>query len=133
VQPDVVAPDGSEVRLLVTASRGSCAHFELAEGETSVAVRHRTVEEIWYFVAGRGVMWRRDDAREAVIDVEAGTAITIPCGTHFQHAPGMTVEMTGREHALFELLVRNAGAVVSRETLLRQVWQTSEDAVLTGP
>jgi DNA-binding response OmpR family regulator len=46
------------------------------------------------------------------------------------HAPGMTVEMTGREHALFELLSRNAGVVVSRETLLRQVWQTDEDGVL---
>jgi mannose-6-phosphate isomerase-like protein (cupin superfamily) len=83
-QSDAIAPDGSEVRLLVTTSRGSCAHFELAEGETSVAARHRTVEEIWYFVAGRGVMWRRDDEREAEVDVEPGTAITIPCGTHFQ-------------------------------------------------
>ena len=46
------------------------------------------------------------------------------------HAPGMTVEFTAREHALFELLTRNAGAVVSRETLLRHVWRHHDDGVL---
>jgi mannose-6-phosphate isomerase-like protein (cupin superfamily) len=83
-QPDVIAPDGSEVRILVAAPRGSCAHFTLAAGETSVAARHRTVEEIWYFVSGQGVMWRHDEERDAEIAVSAGIAITIPCGTHFQ-------------------------------------------------
>jgi mannose-6-phosphate isomerase-like protein (cupin superfamily) len=57
--PDAVAPDGSDVRLLLALSAGSLAHFELAAGSTSIAVAHRTVEEIWYFVSGRGEMWRR--------------------------------------------------------------------------
>ena len=56
-EPDVVAPDGSAVRILERVSRGSMAHFELAAGATSLAVRHRTVEELWYFVSGRGEMW----------------------------------------------------------------------------
>ena len=35
------------------------AHFELPPGETSTAVAHRTVEEVWFFLGGRGEMWRR--------------------------------------------------------------------------
>ncbi len=57
--PDVMAPDGSEVRLLATAARGSMAHFRLPAGATSKAVRHRSVEELWFFTGGKGLMWRK--------------------------------------------------------------------------
>ncbi len=49
--PDVVAPDGSEVRLLARGRLGSMAHFTLAPGAVARAVAHRSVEEVWYFVA----------------------------------------------------------------------------------
>jgi mannose-6-phosphate isomerase-like protein (cupin superfamily) len=84
-EPDAIAPDGSEVRILVRLDRGSLAHFSLAPGRVSRAVRHRTVEELWYFVGGRGEMWRRDAAgRESVVAVEAGVSLDIPLGTAFQ-------------------------------------------------
>jgi mannose-6-phosphate isomerase-like protein (cupin superfamily) len=84
-EPDAIAPDGSEVRILVQQARGSLAHFSLAPGRTSRAVRHRTVEELWYFVGGRGQMWRRDaEGHESVVDVEAGVSLDIPLGTAFQ-------------------------------------------------
>jgi len=60
------------------------ARFELAAGQTSRAVAHRTVDEIWLFVAGRGELWRRQGGREEVVPVEAGVCVTIPAGTHFQ-------------------------------------------------
>jgi len=82
--PDTVAPDGSEVRLLCASPRGSMAVFRLAPGAVSKAVAHRTVEEIWYFTAGRGRIWRRLERREEITDVVTGTSITIPTGTHFQ-------------------------------------------------
>jgi mannose-6-phosphate isomerase-like protein (cupin superfamily) len=82
--PDAIAPDGFEVRWLQRLPRGSVAHFQLAGGGTSRAVTHRTVEEIWVFLGGRGEMWRKQGAREETIQVEAGTSITIPLGTHFQ-------------------------------------------------
>lgn len=82
--PDVVAPDGSDVRILLALPGGSMAHFELAPGRTSRAVAHRTVEEIWFFLGGRGEMWRRQGEREEVTPVAAGVCITIPLGTHFQ-------------------------------------------------
>jgi mannose-6-phosphate isomerase-like protein (cupin superfamily) len=83
-RPDAVAPDGSDVRILPGLGGGTMAHFELAPGETSIAVVHRTVEEIWFFVGGRGEMWRAHDEREEVVEVEPGIALTIPVGTRFQ-------------------------------------------------
>jgi mannose-6-phosphate isomerase-like protein (cupin superfamily) len=82
--PTEVAPDGSDVRVLLLGTAGGMAHFELAPGKVSKATRHRTVEEIWYFIGGRGQMWRRQDDRSEIVDVDAGTCITIPVGTHFQ-------------------------------------------------
>ena len=81
---DGVAPDGSDVRILLRLEGGSLAHFELAPGETSTAVSHRTVEEIWYFVGGRGEMWRKLGDHQETVPVETGVSITIPLGTHFQ-------------------------------------------------
>ncbi len=84
VASDATAPDGSAVRLLLALPGGSMAHFELAPGETSTAVAHRTVEEIWFFLRGRGELWRKLEAQEALTAVEPGVCITIPVGTHFQ-------------------------------------------------
>jgi mannose-6-phosphate isomerase-like protein (cupin superfamily) len=82
--PDVIAPDGSEVRILGQTSRGSMAHFALAPGAIAKAVAHRTIEEIWYVVSGRGRMWRRLGSQEEVVDLRAGLSLTLPVGTHFQ-------------------------------------------------
>lgn len=81
---DVVAPDRSDVRILLGLKGGGMAHFELAPGLTSLAVAHRTVEEIWYFLAGHGEMWRRQGDQEEVVTVEPGVCLTIPLGTQFQ-------------------------------------------------
>ncbi len=60
------------------------AHFELAPGRISLAVAHKTVEEIWYFLEGEGEMWRKLGRQEEVVNVQAGICITIPVGTQFQ-------------------------------------------------
>lgn len=82
--PDVHAPDGAEVRLLVRAAGGTMAHFKLNPGEVSMAVTHRTVEELWFVIAGRGEMWRRDATREEVTPLVPGVSLSIPLGTEFQ-------------------------------------------------
>ena len=81
---DAVAPDGSDVRVLLGIAGGGLAHFELGPNETSVAVVHRSVEEIWYFLQGNGEMWRRLGDEEEIVAVGAGVCITIPVGTKFQ-------------------------------------------------
>src|SRR5262245_51925398 len=50
---DTLAPDQSEIRLLPGLERGALCHCTLGPGRTSLAVRHRTVEEIWFCLAGR--------------------------------------------------------------------------------
>jgi mannose-6-phosphate isomerase-like protein (cupin superfamily) len=82
--PTVVAPDGSDVRVLLGLTGGGLAHFELAAGKVAKAVGHRTVEEIWYIVEGTGEMWRKSGARQEVIPLEPGVCLSIPVGTHFQ-------------------------------------------------
>jgi mannose-6-phosphate isomerase-like protein (cupin superfamily) len=81
---DAVAQDGCEVRVLLGLGGGDMAHFQLAPGQTSRAVAHRTVEEIWCFVTGRGEMWRKLGRREEVVVVEPNVCVTLPLGTHFQ-------------------------------------------------
>jgi mannose-6-phosphate isomerase-like protein (cupin superfamily) len=96
---DVIAPDGCEVRLLATTSRGSMAHFALAPGQVSRAVVHRTVEEVWYFLGGSGRMWRRFADEEKITPVRPGVSLAIPTGASFQlrndgHEPLAAVAVT---------------------------------------
>ena len=81
---DGLAPDGSEIRLLNRLAAGSMVHCTLPANETSTAVRHKTVEDIWYFMEGEGQVWRKVGDREEVTDVKPGISLTIPLGTHFQ-------------------------------------------------
>jgi mannose-6-phosphate isomerase-like protein (cupin superfamily) len=81
---DAVAPDGSDVRILLNLGRGGMAHFELGTGQVSRAVAHQSVEEIWYVLRGQGQMWRRQGEREETVTLERGTCLSIPAGTHFQ-------------------------------------------------
>ena len=81
---DAVAPDGSDVRVLLQLGRGSMAHFELGAGRVSRPVAHHTVDEIWYILQGQGQMWRRQAERQETVPLRAGTCISIPAGTHFQ-------------------------------------------------
>ena len=83
-EPDAIAPDGSEVRILAAARNGSMAHFELAEGETSKAMVHKTVEELWFISSGEGEIWRKNETGEEVTALHPGVSLSIAVGTHFQ-------------------------------------------------
>jgi mannose-6-phosphate isomerase-like protein (cupin superfamily) len=82
--PDVVAADGSDVRILLRLGGGSMAHFELAAGQVSRAVAHHAVDELWYILDGHGQMWRRQGERQETVPLRPGTCLSIPAGTHFQ-------------------------------------------------
>jgi mannose-6-phosphate isomerase-like protein (cupin superfamily) len=83
-QPDVTAPDGSDVRILASSQRGSMAHFTLAPGKVSKPVRHRSVEEIWFILAGVGRMWMGSDNGEQLLDLKPGLSFVIATGFAFQ-------------------------------------------------
>lgn len=81
---DAIAPDGSEIRVLGRVAGASMAHGTLPPGGVSLAVGHRTVEEIWYVLGGAAEIWRKKGDEELTVVARAGTSITIPVGTHFQ-------------------------------------------------
>jgi mannose-6-phosphate isomerase-like protein (cupin superfamily) len=82
--PDAIAPDGSEVRILASTARGSMAQFTLPAGKISIAVVHRTVEEVWFFTSGLGLLWRKNGEVEEIVAIRSGLSISIPIGTFFQ-------------------------------------------------
>ena len=84
LHPDVTAPDGSEVRILASTSRGSMAQFTLPPGAVSKAVAHRSVEEVWLCTHGAGRMWRRHGDAEVIVDLKPGVSVAVPVGAHFQ-------------------------------------------------
>jgi mannose-6-phosphate isomerase-like protein (cupin superfamily) len=84
-KPDVIALDGSEVRVLCGLSRGGLAVFSLAPHTVSKPVAHRTIEEIWYFIAGHGRIWRKLGDAEDIAEIGPGLSISLPTGTHFQY------------------------------------------------
>lgn len=81
---DVLAPDGSEIRLLHSLGKASVVHCRLPAGAVSIPVQHRTVEEVWVFLAGAGEVWRKQANREETLAVAPGMSLTIPLGTQFQ-------------------------------------------------
>src|SRR5690348_7579969 len=84
VAPDDIAPDGSEIRLLAAMKGGGVSHCTLQSGQTSLAVQHQTIEEIWFFLQGQGQVWRKLGEQEDEADVQPGVSLTIPTGAHFQ-------------------------------------------------
>jgi mannose-6-phosphate isomerase-like protein (cupin superfamily) len=83
-EPDYLAPDGSEIRLLPSGARGGMAHCLLPPGGVSSPVRHRTVEEIWYCVSGTGELWRRYGSTETRVELRPGVGAYIGFRTAFQ-------------------------------------------------
>ena len=82
--PDVLAPDGSEVYLGLECQRGGLSVFVLPAGKVSKAIRHKTIEEVWFFIQGEGEIWRRSEEAEVICRVGPGVFLTIPTGTAFQ-------------------------------------------------
>ena len=96
-EPDVYAPDGSEIRLLSDgrhgASKSSVVEVTLLAGQVSRPVYHRTVEETWYILEGAGQVWRCPQGANAATvppqDVSTGDALVIPTGWRFQFSAGL--------------------------------------------
>jgi mannose-6-phosphate isomerase-like protein (cupin superfamily) len=81
---DVLAPDTSEIRVLLRNEHASLAHGTLPPGTVSLAIRHKTVHEIWYILGGEGELWRRTTFQEEIVHLRAGVSVTIPVGAAFQ-------------------------------------------------
>lgn len=83
-KPDYYAPDGSKIYLLVNGSKGGLCQCILPVGQTSLAVRHKTVEELWFFIEGLGEVYREGINNNKPVTVGPGTSLVIPAHTTFQ-------------------------------------------------
>ena len=120
VQTDAIAPDGSEIRLLVDdrhgATRSSLVEVTLPAGQVSRPVWHRIVEEIWYVLEGRGRVWRCPGGDPAdsppPLDVSPGDAIAIPTGWRFQLS---AADQPGRKSSAFVIRFTLAASPPQRQ------------------
>ncbi len=76
-----IAPDGSSVELLQRSPLASQCLCTLPAGCISKAVRHRSVEELWYVVTGTGDLWLEGKGN---IPLTAGASVRIEAGQGFQ-------------------------------------------------
>src|SRR5262249_1194246 len=76
------------------ATRASLCEVRLAPGAVSRPIAHRSVQEIWYVLAGGGHVWRAaPGAAGDVMAVSAGDALVIPTGYRFQFRAGADAEL----------------------------------------
>ena len=80
----ILAPDGSEIRELVATDTASMVHCILYPGAISRAVRHKSVEELWFIIEGNGQFWRKIDGECTIVKIAKGTSLNIPKNVDFQ-------------------------------------------------
>ncbi len=83
--PAFITKDGSEIREIMAPANSAVGRLSLAEaivfpGEKTRKHYHISVEEIYYFLSGKGLMWQAGEE----VEVSAGDAVANPPGTpHF--------------------------------------------------
>ena len=120
---DVLAPDGSEIRVLSRCASASMAHGTLPPDRTSFAIRHRTVVEIWYVLGGSAEIWRRLGDRESVEVVATGQSLTIPVGCDFQF------RTVGSEPFTFVMCTLPPWPGAEEAILVQGMWEVPNDAL----
>jgi len=85
---EVIAPDGLRVRILNRMKGGSMAEFRLGPNRAGRAIRHRTVEEIWFVTDGGGEIWRDGVDAGSPVALAPGVAVAVPPGMAFQVRAG---------------------------------------------
>ncbi|HET8979667.1 MAG TPA: response regulator transcription factor [Solirubrobacteraceae bacterium] len=93
----------------------------LEAGADDYLVKPFAIQEL---VARLRALTRRGRTPEPVL---AYADLTLDTSGRVATRGGRTLELTGREAALLELLLREAGRVVSRERALREIWGDSAE------
>ncbi len=79
-----LAPDGSQVRLLVRNTKASMAEFTLTPEAISRAIHQKVVHEFWYFLSGTGQVWVKYKGKAKIYSVHTGTSLALPNNVYFQ-------------------------------------------------
>src|SRR5687768_9928015 len=59
-------------------------HCTLPANRTSQAVKHRSVEELWYVLDGTGLFWSADQSESGEVPMEPGVSLSIRPDCPFQ-------------------------------------------------
>ena len=108
----IVSARGEEVDRVVGLELGADDYIVKPFGLREVVARIRAVTR------------RTSGGRESTDEVVAG-AVRIDLRAHRVTVRGEEVQLTGKEFDLLTVLARDAGAVVDRERILREVWHTT--------
>jgi mannose-6-phosphate isomerase-like protein (cupin superfamily) len=128
IKYDYLELDGSEIRLLAETDRGGLAHCTLPEAGISKAVNHKTVEEIWYFLSGKGEVWRKQTVGiESIDEVMQGISITIPRDTNFQF------RNTGKEPLCFIITTMPPWPGSDEVIITKGIWQPTSPTSPLNP
>jgi DNA-binding response OmpR family regulator len=114
----------SAVPIIVVSARGEEVDrvIGLELGADDYVVKPFGIREL---VARIRAVARRSSAPQSESErIDAGR-ISIDLRGHRAMVDGDEVQLTGREFDLLTVLARNAGAVVDRERILREVWHTT--------
>ncbi len=109
--------------LLLSARSGVNERVEgLEVGADEYLVKPKALEEL---IARDRALWRRgNEVKSAVLRV---ADLTLDTTTHKAERGGKTIELTAREYRLLECLMRSAGRVCGRMTILEKVWDYNFD------
>ncbi len=89
----LVAPDGSKIKELVATDTASMVHCTLSPGSISQAVRHKSVEELWFIIQGSGQFWRKNANDSTIVKITEGTSLNIPKNVDFQFRNDGDIEL----------------------------------------
>jgi mannose-6-phosphate isomerase-like protein (cupin superfamily) len=73
---------------LVSGERSTLMLREVAPDACTLAVRHRSVEQLWHVLQGGGMLWRAQDGESRIDKLVAGDSLCIPPGVQFQVRAG---------------------------------------------
>jgi two-component system, OmpR family, response regulator RegX3 len=115
----------SDVPIIVVSARGEEVDrvVGLELGADDYVVKPFGLRELVARI--RAVARRSSARRESGDDVLAAGPVRIDLRAHRVTVDAREVHLTGKEFDLLTALVRDAGAVVDRERLLRDVWNTT--------
>lgn len=114
----------SEVPIIVVSARGEEVDrvVGLELGADDYVVKPFGLRELVARI--RAVQRRSGGRQEAANEIVAGS-VRIDLRAHRVTVNGSEVRLTGKEFELLTVLAQDAGAVVDRERILREVWHTT--------